>query len=290
MHDTLVIMAGGLSSRMKKAAPDMAVRPEDAVEADTKDKGMISVGQAGRPLMDYLLINAREAGYSRVIIVTGEDNTAMKMQYGTLEADNPIHGVLVSYAVQPIPDGRTKPLGTADAIYRAMLTYPWLQDVPFTCCNSDNLYSVEALRLLRETRATHAWINYDRAGLEFSAEKISGFALTKTDANGALTGISEKPDPAEIMSYADAQGALRVSMNVFKLDGPVAWPFIRDCPLSEERQEKELPGVVLTIAERHPGTVVGIPLCEHVPDLTEKADISRVRDYLERHYGKLSSS
>jgi len=281
MHDTLIIMAGGMSSRMKRSsAHDNSVQADDAAQADSKDKGMIGVGSSNRPLMDYLLYNAREADYKRIIIVTGLDNSAMKSQYGDLEAGNAFHGLLISYAVQPIPDGRTKPYGTADAIYRAMITYPELQHEAFTCCNSDNLYTREALELMRETDAPHGWINYDRDGLDFPAEKIGGFALTITDKDGYLEGMVEKPDPNEIQKYSDASGSLRVSMNVFKLSGSVAFPYIRDCPLSEERQEKELPGTVLTIAAEHPKTVLGIPLKEHVPDLTEKSDIARVRDYL----------
>ncbi|NQV30245.1 MAG: NTP transferase domain-containing protein [Candidatus Marinimicrobia bacterium] len=283
MHDTLVIMAGGMSSRMKRAAADSAVQDADAAQADSKDKGLIGVGTSNRPLLDYLLYNAREAGYKRVIIVTGMDNSAMKALYGHNDADNAFHGLSISYVIQPIPEGRSKPYGTADAIFRAMIAYPELQTEAFTCCNSDNLYTLTALRLLRETDALHAWINYDRAGLDFPGEKIGGFALTITDSDGYLEGMVEKPDPRQIENYADRSGSLRVSMNVFKLTGLMAFPYIRDCPLSKERQEKELPAVVLTIGARHPRTVLGIPLKEHVPDLTEKADIARVREYLSKN-------
>ncbi len=284
MHDVLVIMAGGMSSRMKRAAADSSVQAADAVQADSKDKGMIGVGSSNRPLLDYLLYNARAAGYKRIIIVTGMDNSAMKALYGPAEADNPFHGLSISYVIQPIPEGRSKPYGTADAIYRAMVAYPELQTNAFTCCNSDNLYTTEALRLLRETQAPHAWINYDRAGLDFPVEKIGGFALTVTDADGYLEGMVEKPDASQIEIYADASGSIRVSMNVFKLTGLIAFPYIRDCPLSKERQEKELPAVVLTIGAKYPRSVLGIPLNEHVPDLTEKSDIARVRDYLAKNH------
>ena len=288
MHDTLVIMAGGLSTRMKRDMADSSISADDAAQANSTDKGMISVGEQGRPLMDYLLFNARTAGYTRIIIVTGEDNRGIKVQYGDEDAGNEFHDLQISYAVQPIPQGRTKPFGTADAIWRAMEAYPDLKTAAFTCCNSDNLYSAQALRLMRETDAVHAWVTYDRAGLEFSTEKIAGFAVTITDAEGYLEGVIEKPSPEEIHRYADASGALRVSMNIFKLTGTQAYTYIRDCPLSVERNEKELPGVVVTMALEHPRTVLGIPLCEHVPDLTEKSDISKVRNFLSDHYGELN--
>lgn len=280
-------MAGGLSSRMKRAAEDDSVLADDAAQADKMDKGMIGVGSSGRPLMDYLLYNARAAGYTRVIIITGTRSVEMREQYGQKEKDNPFHGLSISYAIQSIPPDRVKPLGTADAIYQAMVRYPELKEKAFTCCNSDNLYSARALKLLRRTEAPHAWINYDRDGLEFSAEKIRGFALTLVDPKGYLMGVVEKPEEADIPNYVDASGVLRVSMNIFKLTGAQATPFIRDCPLSKERNEKELPGAILSLAKKYPKSVLGIPLKEHVPDLTEKADIARVRDYLEQNFGEI---
>jgi NDP-sugar pyrophosphorylase family protein len=287
MHDILVIMAGGLSSRMKRAAEDYSVLEQDAEQADTVDKGMIGVGSSGRPLMDYLLFNSREAGYKRVIIITGPRSVQMREQYGKREKDNPFHGLSISYAIQTIPPNREKPLGTADAIYQAMTHYPELQEKAFTCCNSDNLYSTKALRRLRRTEAPNAWINYDRSGLDFSEEKIRGFALTLVDSKGFLRDIIEKPEEADIPTYVDSSGVLRVSMNIFKLTGSLATPFIRDCPLSH-RNEKELPSAVLSMAKRHPKSVLGIPLKEHVPDLTEKTDIAKVRVFLEKNYGELS--
>ncbi len=287
VHNLLVIMAGGMSSRMKRAAEDSSVLAQDAAQADKVDKGMIGVGSSGRPLMDYLLFNAKEAGYKRVIIITGIQSLEMREQYGNLEKDNPFHGLSISYVIQSVPPDRVKPLGTADAIYQAMTHYPELTENAFTCCNSDNLYSVKALRRLRRTDAPNAWINYDRNGLDFSEEKIRGFALTLVDSMGYLQGVVEKPEEADIPDYVDSSGVVRVSMNIFKLTGALVTPFIRDCPLSH-RNEKELPGAILSMAKKHQKSVLGIPLNEHVPDLTDKSDIARVRQYLNEHYGELN--
>ena len=288
MHDLLVIMAGGMSSRMKRAAENESILAEDAAQADKLDKGMIGVGSSSRPLMDYLLYNAREAGYKRVIIINGVQSTEMREHYGKQEKDNYFHGLSISYAIQSIPPGRVKPLGTADAIYQAMTKYPELQHKAFTCCNGDNLYSQKALKRLRITKAANAWINYDRAGLDFSEEKIRGFALTIVNKEGFLSDIVEKPEEQDITKYRDSSGALRVSMNIFKLTGSMAVSFIRDCPMSPVRQEKELPGAILSMAKKFPKSVLGIPLKEHVPDLTEKTDIAMVREFLDQNYGELN--
>ncbi|HMD14473.1 MAG TPA: hypothetical protein VKI62_07610, partial [Bacteroidota bacterium] len=51
-------------------------------EALSKSKSMIGVGYQGTPLMDYVLFNAREAGYRDIVIVVGEDNSHFREHYG----------------------------------------------------------------------------------------------------------------------------------------------------------------------------------------------------------------
>ena len=72
MHDNLIILAGGMSSRMKKPATSNKVSVEDENEANIKNKSLISVGHEGRPLMDYLLYNAKNVGYKNIYIVINE--------------------------------------------------------------------------------------------------------------------------------------------------------------------------------------------------------------------------
>lgn len=287
MHNTLVIMAAGKSSRMKKSAAEHIISTTDIEQANTHSKGLISVGSRGRPLLDYILFNAWKAGLQKIILVTGEENEPFKKFYGPRQSGNQFHRLTVSYAVQPIPEGREKPLGTADAVFRALEQYPELQKSAFTVCNSDNLYSVKAFTLLRETGAPNAWINYDRSGLQFSADRIARFALTVVDKENYLTNVVEKPPAAELDQFRDRSGKLRVSMNVFKFSGEMFYPFLRDCPLNPERQEKELATALVNMVRKFPKSVKGIPLCEHVPDLTEKKDIAAMRQYLQEQYGEL---
>ena len=61
MHDNLIILAGGMSSRMKKPATSDKLSKEEEEEANIKSKSLIRVGHEGRPLMDYLLYNAKKA-------------------------------------------------------------------------------------------------------------------------------------------------------------------------------------------------------------------------------------
>ncbi len=69
----LVILAGGISSRMRKPAePEVQVDQKLVDEADHKAKSMIGVGRNNRPFLDYLLYNSRQAGYADFLIVIGE--------------------------------------------------------------------------------------------------------------------------------------------------------------------------------------------------------------------------
>jgi glucose-1-phosphate adenylyltransferase len=287
MHETLIILAAGKSSRMKKSTAEGIISKNDIAQANTHSKGLISVGSGGRPLLDFILFNAWKAGHRQIILLTGEESEQFKMLYGAQRSGNRFHQLAVSYAIQPIPEGRNKPPGTADAVFRALEQYPDLQKSAFTVCNSDNLYSVKAFTLLRETDAPNAWINYDRNSLQFSAERIARFALTVVDEENYLTKVVEKPPETELDKFRDHSGKLRVSMNVFKFSGEMFYPFLRDCPLHPERQEKELATALMNMVRKFPKSVKGIPLSEHVPDLTEKKDIAAMRGYLREQYGEL---
>jgi len=284
LNNTLIILAGGKSSRMKKSASSENLSAEDIKQANEQTKGLIGVGEKGRPLLDYLLNNAYNAGYKNIYFLTGEDASGLKAIYGNKQKDNPFHKLTISYATQFIPRGREKPLGTADALFQTLQQYPELQKTEFTMCNCDNLYSVKAFKYLSETDSPNAWINYDRDGLEYTPEKIAGFAITAIDENNKLIKIVEKPTVQDINKYSDRDGIVRVSMNIFKFTGIMILPFLRDCPLSVDRNEKEIQIAISNMIAEFPGSMLGIPLKEHVPDLTSKDDIARMREYLSTHY------
>jgi NDP-sugar pyrophosphorylase family protein len=287
MHNNLIILAGGASSRMKKQASLDNLSEEEIAQANERSKGLIGVGPNGRPLLDYLLLNAKKAGYKNIYIIIGEQGELFKEFYGNEDKNNDFHGLNVSFAVQYIPEGRVKPFGTADALFQAVEQFPELNTQYYSVCNSDNLYSAKALYALRETTSPNAFISYDRDALEFPLERISRFAIAKLDENNCLLDILEKPTADVLESYKDAEGILRVSMNAFKFDGAVLYPYLKNCPVHPERDEKELPTVLLNSLKENGNTALGIPFSEHVPDLTAKEDIAEVKEYLKKHYPQL---
>ncbi|MDX6181790.1 sugar phosphate nucleotidyltransferase [Flavobacterium sp. Fl-77] len=288
MHKKLVILAGGASSRMKKESVAKNLTTEEIVQANERSKGLIGVGAQGRPLLDYLLLNAKKAGYEKIYIIIGEQGDLFKEFYGNQNANNNFNGLNISFATQYIPEGRVKPFGTADALWQAVKQFPELNADEYAVCNSDNLYSAEALYALRRTESPNAFISYDRDALQFSSERISRFAIAKLDESNRLLDILEKPSADDLEHYKDVEGKIRVSMNAFKFNGAMVYSFLKNCPVHPERDEKELPTVLLNALKEFPNSTVGIPFSEHVPDLTAKEDIADVKEYLKKHYPVLN--
>ncbi|MFY9243616.1 MAG: sugar phosphate nucleotidyltransferase [Polaribacter sp.] len=284
MHDNLIILAGGISSRMKKPSTSNLVNDDENNQANERSKSLISVGNEGRPLMDYLLYNAKKAGYKNIYIVINEKGNLFKEFYGKEKKNNHFNGLNISFPIQYIPKNRIKPLGTADAVFQAVEQFSELNKQQYTVCNSDNLYSEKSLKLMRETENLNAFISYDRDALEFSLEKIYSFAILNLDSEKNLKSIIEKPSFEEAEEYKDKDGKIRVSMNIFKFDGKIIYPYLKNCPVHRVRNEKEIPTVVLNCVADFPKAFKGIPLSEHVPDLTAKDDIFIIKEYLKKHY------
>ncbi|MFA5805273.1 MAG: sugar phosphate nucleotidyltransferase [Melioribacteraceae bacterium] len=289
MNGKLVILAGGISSRMKKSeSSDRELDPQLINDADLKSKAMIRIGENERPFLDYLLFNAYESGYRDIVIVIGEKDDSIKKYYETKENKKIFNGMEISYAVQPIPEGRGKPLGTADALYHALKLKTGWSGASFTVCNSDNLYSQNALKLMLESKYKNSMIDYDRDGLNFEKERIEKFSVTKKDNERFLVDIIEKPTIEEIESAKDKNGAIGVSMNIFKLNYDMIYPFLETVPLHPVRKEKELPTAIKMMIEKFSKSLYAYPVSEEVPDLTSKEDISKVKMFLEKHFPNLS--
>ncbi|HTY36521.1 MAG TPA: sugar phosphate nucleotidyltransferase [Bacteroidota bacterium] len=283
-----VILAGGISSRMKKSSVDPGVDAELVRQADERTKGMIGVGEGGRPFLDYLLNNMKHAGIDDVVIVIAERDTELRNYYGPRDRGNEFHGMRISYALQRIPQGRSKPIGTSDALTQALLSRPDWDGGDFIVCNSDNLYSVRAYTLLLESDAPNALIDYDRSGLEFDETRIAQFGITRKDNDGYVIEIVEKPKMEDLDALRSTDGTIRVSMNIFRLEYATMIGPLLDCPEDPVRHEKELVTAVTNMVKANPKSLKALPLKEHVPDLTSKEDIPVTREYLRKYFATLT--
>ena len=190
----LVILAAGISSRMKKSAVLQMIVDNSLIDdADYKAKSMIGVGKDHRPFLDYLLYNARQTGYKDVLIIVGEKDESIRNYYGQKDRDNEFHGLKISYATQWIPAGKEKPIGTADALYHGLKSRSDWSGLQFTVCNSDDLYSEKALKLMLQNDFKNAIIDYDRRALQFERNRIEKFAVTIKDEEGFLRIFSKNP-------------------------------------------------------------------------------------------------
>ena len=276
MTRSLLIMAAGASSRMKLSVAKN-IGSVTTEQVNNRTKGLIGIGEDGKPLLYYLLRNAQEAGYKTIYLIIAADATFFRSTIRLLPNLDQLHFMFVT---QHIPKGRTKPLGTADAVFQALEQFPVLQKDRFSVCNSDNLCSVNAFRRLRSIKQRSGLIAYDSNSLNFTTEKIAGFALLIFNADFYLENIIEKPATTDFNNAADNPESLYISMNAFTFDGNVFLSFLRNCPINLNRDEKELPTALLNMIQIYPTSVKGIPMQEHVPDLTTKKDLLLLENYL----------
>ncbi|HLF20138.1 MAG TPA: sugar phosphate nucleotidyltransferase [Bacteroidota bacterium] len=288
MDRNIIILAGGASSRMKRSS-QAGVDSRLAREAQHKAKAMIGVGDHARPFLDYLLFNIQKAGYENVIIVVRQNDRSVKEFYELQENAKQFASLQISYVSQNVPSGRHKPPGTADALLKALHQTPSWNGRRFTVCNSDNLYSPAALRLLLEDSHPNAMIDYDRAALQFREDRVAQFAVVVKDEEDFLKDIAEKPSPEEMNRAKDVNGRTGVSMNIWRFTYGDILPFLENVPFHPVRNEKELPVAVKMMIARHPRSVFAIPLSENVIDLTSLDDIPAVKQHIEKefpHFGR----
>ena len=277
MNTSLLILAAGMSSRMKASSSNQ-IEDKKLHQANTRSKGLIEIGPDSKPLIYYLLFNAQQAGYKTIFLITGKDSSLFRrIIQGFLDLDQ----LQIKFVTQHIPSTRAKPWGTADAVFQALEQFPDLKKEYFSVCNSDNLYSVKAFQNIKEIEGGGALIAYDMDFLKFNKKKISGFALLVFDLNFNLQEIIEKPDPDDFKNYSDSKGSLYVSMNLFTFSGDQFYSFLKECPVHPTRNEKELPSAILNMVHVSPGSVIVIPMQEHVPDLTNKEDILHFENHLK---------
>ena len=275
MTKTIVVLAAGMSSRMKKSV-DSNIDDSKANEANNKSKSLITFGN--KPFIYFLLKNILDAGFETVIMVVGKDFKDFKNQIDELKLLSKIE---VKYAIQKIPIDRVKPFGTADAVSQTMEQLPELQKTSFCVCNSDNLYSASSLKLIRENSFENAVLAYDRDSLDFPKDRVSSFSILMMDTEFNLVNFIEKPTPEQVSENLDENGKIRVSMNIFKFNGNQSFDFIKNCPINPIRNEKELPSALVNMISEDGLYMRGIPIAEHVPDLTSKSDINTIQKLID---------
>lgn len=277
MVDTIVVMAGGMSSRMKKSESDKLDELKSE-QANRTSKSLITFGKNNKPFIYFLLKNISNAGFKNVVLVVSKDYKNFKDSIDDFYLELNLN---ITYATQHVPGDRKKPMGTADAVFQALEQNQKLKESLFCVCNSDNLYSQNALKLIRENEYENAFLSYDRDSLDFPNERVSSFSVVKLDHENNLKAIIEKPTTEQVNNNLDSAGKVRVNMNLFKFSGLKFFKFLLECPFDPVRDEKELPTAMINMIQSKESYVKGIPISEHVPDLTSKSDIFTISKIFE---------
>lgn len=138
MKTTLLIMAAGIGSRFGEGI-----------------KQLEPVDSNNHIIMDYSIHDAIEAGFNEVIFIIRKDiEKEFKKVIGNRITDTCAkYNVTVDYAFQNInnipgtlPEGRTKPWGTGQAVLSAKN----IIDSPFVVINADDYYGKEAFKAVHE--------------------------------------------------------------------------------------------------------------------------------------------
>ena len=271
---SLLIMAGGASSRMKRSLSQSNLTQDEKNLAGKVHKSLIPLGKEKKPLLFYLISNAVAVGVTDIYLITSSENEPFQKLVGTSKINNSFAGAKVHFAIQYLKKGHIKPLGTADAVEQTLVQYPELIEQTFIICNGDNLYSKSAFKnLLKPRKVTNALISYARSGLRFKDERIEKFAVMDVDSLGYLKKIIEKPDPKTVEKYRDTTGEIRVSMNIFSFSGKQLNTYLKNCPIHPERNEKELPEAIRLLNIKEPNQIMCFGMKEHILDLTSAEDI-----------------
>ena len=198
MKTTLLIMAAGIGSRF-----------------GTGIKQLEPVDASNHIIMDYSIHDAIEAGFNHVVFIIRKDiEKEFKEVIGDrIESICKAHNVTVDYAFQDIndipgslPEGRTKPWGTGQAVLAAKSVI----DAPFIVINADDYYGKEGFK------AVHEYL------INGGKSCMAGFVLKNTlsDNGGVTRGICKMNRENNLTEVVETKNIVKTA-NGAEADGAV---------------------------------------------------------------------
>ena len=203
MQPTLLILAAGMASRYGSM------------------KQIQSFGPGGETIMDYSIYDAMRAGFKKVVFIIREsfaqefkDIFEPKLK-GKIETDYVYQDLNSFLNGRSVPEGRTKPWGTAHAVLCAKDAVK----EPFAVINADDFYGRDAFE------KAYRFLTGECSADTYS---IIGYELTKTlSENGTVNrGVCQVDESGNLTSIAER-------LNISMKDGKI---------ICDDNQEpKELP-------------------------------------------------
>ena len=202
MKTTLLIMAAGIGSRF-----------------GTGIKQLEPVDDTDHIIMDYSIHDAIEAGFNHVVFIIRKD---IEKEFKEVIGDRiasvcSAHDVTVDYVFQDIkdipgtlPEGRTKPWGTGQAVLAAKKVL----DEPFIVINADDYYGKEAYvkvhDYLVQEQQKDGKLHICMAGFRLGNTLSDNGSVTRGIChieNGQLTGVTETHDIFKTATGAESRNA-----------------------------------------------------------------------------------
>lgn len=212
MKTTLLIMAAGIGSRFGGGI-----------------KQLEPVDSNGHIIMDYSIHDAMEAGFNHVVFIIRKDigNEFKEVIGDRIETICKNYGVTVDYAFQDIhdipgelPEGRTKPWGTGQAVLAAKKVLK----TPFVVINADDYYGKEGFKAVHEYLVNGGQSCMAGFVLKNTLSDNGGVTrgICKMDGENNLTEVVETKNIVKTVSGAEANGIRididsLVSMNMWGL-------------------------------------------------------------------------
>ena len=283
----LVIMAAGLGSRfggLKQITP---------------------VDDNGHLLIDYSIFDAIQAGFGRVICIIKPE---LEKDFDECITRRLNGKVDVRYAYQTIdhlpqgysvPEGRTKPWGTAHAV----LCAKDLIDAPCCVINADDFYGRSAFESIasflseQADEAHHAMVGY-RVENTLTENGSVARGVCEVDENGMLTGVTERTSivPCEGGAMFTEDGnetfvpaGTHVSMNMWgfhpsllqEIDSRFAPWLDAHVPANPLKCEYFLPLIPNLLISEGKASVRVLPTQEKWYGVTYANDLPRLKEALE---------
>lgn len=212
VNTTLLIMAAGIGSRF-----------------GTGIKQLEPVDASNHIIMDYSIHDAIEAGFNHVVFIIRKD---IEKEFKEVIGDRiasicSSHNVTVDYAFQDIndipgtlPEGRTKPWGTGQAVLAAKSVI----NTPFIVINADDYYGKEGFKAVHDYLVNGGKSCMAGFVLKNTLSDNGGVTrgICKTDEDGNLTEVVETKNIVKTENGAEVDGVVidtdsLVSMNMWGL-------------------------------------------------------------------------
>ena len=285
MKTTLLIMAAGIGSRF-----------------GTGIKQLEPVDDANHIIMDYSIHDAIEAGFNHVVfIIRKEIEKEFKEVIGDRIASIcSSYNVSVDYACQDIndipgtlPEGRTKPWGTGQAVLVAKKVI----DTPFIVINADDYYGKEGFKAVHEYLVNGGKSCMAGFVLKNTLSDNGGVTrgICKMDAENNLTEVVETKNIVKTVDGAEADGVVvdvdsLVSMNMWGLtpdfldvleEGFKAF-FQKKVPSNPQKAEYLIPIFIGELLEQGKMSVKVLKTNDTWYGMTYHEDVAAVKDSFKK--------